>query len=224
LGVRLRPNVGALFIADDEPADAGDIFGASPVVKVAKPRKSRIHFDVQADVALLKEVQNALPLRQPHGKVRDAWERVASGVHKASGRDVDAKRCQERYKHLMSEFRRNQAANLRKSGKEEDFGEWEQLLQDLKEQEDEIKQENEEEKTAAKAKRDRDEADGERLRDNAVKRMRDRARAGADTVSNSSSDEELSTPNSSGLKGKGKRHRRSSSASYRVVRLGWSDY
>ncbi|XP_037512182.1 uncharacterized protein LOC119388880 [Rhipicephalus sanguineus] len=97
--------------------------GASPS---PAQRKARKRFRIDEDLCLLKEVACADPFSNP-----TAWEDVLRNVMLAVNRELTIRSIKERVDLLIGYFRQQNTANLRKSGTEEQYGEREQLLQDI---------------------------------------------------------------------------------------------
>ncbi|KAH6927945.1 hypothetical protein HPB50_009998 [Hyalomma asiaticum] len=102
---------------------AASPMNTSAVRQVRKPRR---HFRIHEDLCLLREVAAANPFENPQ-----MWEEVLRNVVAAIERDVTLRAVKERVELLLNYFRREDTANLRKSGTEEQYGELQQLLQEV---------------------------------------------------------------------------------------------
>ncbi|KAL3234133.1 hypothetical protein MRX96_048389 [Rhipicephalus microplus] len=91
-----------------------------------KEQVQNFTFDSYKDLCLLKEVVCADPFSNPA-----AWEDVLRNVMRAINRELTIRGIKERVDLLIGYFRQQDTANLRKSGTEEQYGEREQLLQDV---------------------------------------------------------------------------------------------
>jgi hypothetical protein len=107
------------------------------VVAVDAPPESRAiqrrKFGEEQDIALLKEVLACNAHTSKRGSLMDNFDAV-SGVLNTSRVlpwATDGKHCLDRYKLLVSCFKREDRAKSRASGTEEDFNEKEQLLSDI---------------------------------------------------------------------------------------------
>ncbi|KAH6942609.1 hypothetical protein HPB50_008434 [Hyalomma asiaticum] len=89
-------------------------------------RKPRKRFRIDEDLCLLKEVACADPFSNP-----TAWEDVLRNVMLAVNRELTICSIKERVDLLIGYFRQQDTANLRKSGTEEQYGEREQVLQNI---------------------------------------------------------------------------------------------
>nr|XP_037285119.1 uncharacterized protein LOC119178060 [Rhipicephalus microplus] len=89
-------------------------------------RKPRKRFRIDEDLCLLKEVVCTDPFSNPA-----AWEDVLRNVMRAINRELTIRGIKERVDLLIGYFRQQDTVNLRKSGTEEQYGEREQLLQDV---------------------------------------------------------------------------------------------
>lgn len=96
---------------------------ASPSTAQRKPRK---HFRIGEDLCLLKEVACVDPFGNPA-----AWEDMLQNVVKAVHHELTIRGIKERADLLVGYFRQQDTANLRKSSTGEQYGELEQLLQDI---------------------------------------------------------------------------------------------
>ncbi|KAH6946080.1 hypothetical protein HPB50_011584 [Hyalomma asiaticum] len=102
---------------------AASPMNASALRQVRKPRR---HFRIHKDSCLLREVAAANPFENPQ-----MWEGVLRNLIAAIERDVTLPAVKERVELLLNFFRREDTANLRKSGTEEQYGELQQLLQEV---------------------------------------------------------------------------------------------
>ncbi|KAH6933841.1 hypothetical protein HPB50_018596 [Hyalomma asiaticum] len=96
---------------------------ASPSPAQRKPRK---RFRIDEDLCLLKEVACADPFSN-----LTTWEDVLRNVMLAVNRELTIRSIKERVDLHIGYFRQQDTANRRKSVTEEQYGEWEQLLQDI---------------------------------------------------------------------------------------------
>jgi len=133
---------------------------------------TRRKFTKDLDLALLKEVQAAGAHRAPHGQTLLLFEQVAQHFN-ASGLvawKTDGKHCQDRFKLLIAKFRKEDKEKAAASGGAEEYGEYEQLCQDLATEIDDFKNEKEAAKTEAAEKEAKLVAAGEHVRDMAMVR------------------------------------------------------
>ncbi|KAH6924435.1 hypothetical protein HPB50_017492 [Hyalomma asiaticum] len=86
----------------------------------------RVRFTPSDDMALVQVVAEVRPMCDP-GK----WQEVARLVQEITGKVCTPRRVRERFDLLLVQFRRKDTKNRTRSGVEEDFGEWERLLQQL---------------------------------------------------------------------------------------------
>ncbi|KAM7284757.1 uncharacterized protein LOC121837148 [Ixodes scapularis] len=86
----------------------------------------RSRFVVADDILLLQEVAATNPFED-----HDRWRAVTEMVNKATGKNFTARAIRERCDLLLGHFRREDRANLRKSGTEEQYSEKEHLLQEI---------------------------------------------------------------------------------------------
>ncbi|KAH9383180.1 uncharacterized protein LOC144144873 [Haemaphysalis longicornis] len=104
-------------------AASNDTTPATSPVALRKPRK---WFCIDADLCLLREVATLNPFENP-----DAWGDVLKNVTRAVQRELTIRSVKERVDLLVGYFRHEDRANLRRSGTEEQYGEREQLLQEI---------------------------------------------------------------------------------------------
>ncbi|KAH6938663.1 hypothetical protein HPB50_011677 [Hyalomma asiaticum] len=86
----------------------------------------RVRFTPGDDMALIQVVAEVRPMCDP-GK----WQEVARLVQELTGKVSTPQQVRERFDLLLVQFRRKDTKNRTRSGVEEDFGEWERLLQEL---------------------------------------------------------------------------------------------
>ncbi|KAL1444905.1 hypothetical protein MTO96_045326 [Rhipicephalus appendiculatus] len=91
-----------------------------------EPPAKRFRFNIEADIFMLREVRAQDPYRNPN-----LWLSVAENLSLALGRSISARAIRERCDLLLAQFAHEDRANLRKSGTEEQYGEKEQLLQEI---------------------------------------------------------------------------------------------
>ncbi|KAI9357325.1 hypothetical protein DFJ73DRAFT_958055 [Zopfochytrium polystomum] len=125
-------------------------------------KQAAFRFSPTEDIALLKEVVRLQRFNAKHGKTKESWAEVASGVaqtlknHPHRNRP-DGLACQRRYGKLSDAFSKNTMAALHASGTDEEYKERDQLLQDLSDPEkeaEEAKRNEADEKKEASNKRE----------------------------------------------------------------------
>jgi hypothetical protein len=134
-------------------------------------RKKQFRFSEEYDKALLTQVITVFPFSLAHGKKTDGWKKIATSL-RASGMDLDHRRCQERTDLLLSSFRKSENESRRKSGVDENYTELDILLTDLVEMLDDLEANNE--KKARQMKQDEEAA--ERIRDAALQDLKKKRR------------------------------------------------
>ncbi|KAH7948829.1 hypothetical protein HPB49_002693 [Dermacentor silvarum] len=87
---------------------------------------SRTRFSQDTDLALLREVRAVKPFADQAG-----WASVATNVKTATQKDFSQRALRDRLDLLLAQYRRNDRANMRKSGTEEQYTEKDQLLQEI---------------------------------------------------------------------------------------------
>ncbi|KAH6947449.1 hypothetical protein HPB50_019038 [Hyalomma asiaticum] len=85
-----------------------------------------MRFNVHDDIALLREVTNINPFRDP-----TPWSTVAENLSVFVGRSFTPRAAKERCDRLMSQHVNDDRTNLRKSGTEEEYDEKAQLLDEI---------------------------------------------------------------------------------------------
>ncbi|XP_077557782.1 uncharacterized protein LOC144173145 [Haemaphysalis longicornis] len=98
----------------------------TPATSPAALRKPRKRFCMDEDLCLLREVATMNPFENP-----DAWGVVLKNVTRAVQRELNIRGVKERVDLLVGYFRQEDRASLRRSGTEEQYGEREQLLQEI---------------------------------------------------------------------------------------------
>ncbi|KAH6935929.1 hypothetical protein HPB50_011479 [Hyalomma asiaticum] len=103
-------------------------FGLSVMTENVPPRAPalRVRFTPGDDMALIQVVVEVRPMCDP-GK----WQEVARLVLEITGKVCTPRRVREGFDLLLVQFRRKDTKNRTRSGVEEDFSEWERLLQEL---------------------------------------------------------------------------------------------
>ncbi|XP_070392947.1 uncharacterized protein [Dermacentor albipictus] len=92
----------------------------------AAQRRPRKRFRIDEDLCLLREVAAADPYQNPA-----AWEEILRNLMLAVMREFTIRAIKERVDLLVGYFRQQDNVNLRRSGTEEQYGEREQLLQEI---------------------------------------------------------------------------------------------
>lgn len=93
-----------------------------------QPRRM-FRFNAARDILLLREVVGQRPFAAEHGQGARIWDQISSTLN-SIGMDVTSTTVRGRCAHLKQAFRKEQLAQLRRSGTEEEYDEREQLLQD----------------------------------------------------------------------------------------------
>ena len=75
-----------------------------------KARKSAFRFNAAADIALLKEVLVVEPYAAPHGETSKRWNSIVS----SSGSKFTSETARKRLAHLISQFKANNAQQIRR--------------------------------------------------------------------------------------------------------------
>ncbi|RLO11470.1 hypothetical protein DYB28_000912 [Aphanomyces astaci] len=85
------------------------------------------------DIVLLRQVSADLPFEASHGTIGSNWESVARTLTSCStfGRNVNGKKCQNRFNILLDEHKILRQEAMKASGASEDETEKTQLLDDL---------------------------------------------------------------------------------------------
>lgn len=118
---------------------------------------------------MLREVATDPPFSSPHGKLEEAWAKIAKALQEL-GVPVTARGARDRYNYLVKLFHSEDLKNLRKSGTEEEFTEREALLTELIEL-----QESSVEKKESERKRDaRDQELGKQIQSDALKSLKEK--------------------------------------------------
>ncbi|KAL1466878.1 hypothetical protein MTO96_042448 [Rhipicephalus appendiculatus] len=91
-----------------------------------EPPPKRFRFNIEADIYMLREVREQDPYRKP-----TLWLSIAENLSLALGWSISAWAIRERCDLLLAQFAQEDQAYLRKSGTEEQYGEKEQLLQEI---------------------------------------------------------------------------------------------
>ncbi|KAL1478784.1 hypothetical protein MTO96_052390 [Rhipicephalus appendiculatus] len=99
---------------------------ASPPSSASRLPTPRVRFSAADDLILVGVVAEIRPMSDP-----SRWQEVAKIVQEKTGKLCSARRARERFDLLLVQFRRKDNENRRKSGVEEDFGDLDQLLQEL---------------------------------------------------------------------------------------------
>eukprot|EP00123_Amoebidium_parasiticum_P015034 comp22750_c1_seq1/m.35492 comp22750_c1_seq1/g.35492 ORF comp22750_c1_seq1/g.35492 comp22750_c1_seq1/m.35492 type:complete len:233 (-) comp22750_c1_seq1:217-915(-) len=104
-----------------------------------KRQRKQFRFTVNDDIKLLREVIVQMPYKEGHGGKKKSWENVATMLVD-QGLEVTARRCQEHADMLLYQFSKHDGDISKKSGTAEEHAEKQQLLLELSEMVDEIKQ------------------------------------------------------------------------------------
>ncbi|KAH7971989.1 hypothetical protein HPB52_004752 [Rhipicephalus sanguineus] len=91
-----------------------------------EPPAKRFRFTIEVDIYMLREVREQDPYHN-----HTLWLTVAENLSLALGRTISARAIRERCDLLLAQFAQEDRANLRKSGTEQQYGEKEQLLQEI---------------------------------------------------------------------------------------------
>lgn len=119
---------------------AGDGDGGGAVAPAPRPvPPTKVRFNENDDVILMKEVIASRPYAAGYGKVMAAWDALASKVVAQAEakvtnfrpRHVDGKACQSRFKTLLDKHKKFNALSERKSGSSEEETELVTLLDDI---------------------------------------------------------------------------------------------
>ncbi|KAK4880049.1 hypothetical protein RN001_008195 [Aquatica leii] len=87
---------------------------------------ARLRFNVNDDITLLQQVIAVNPFENER-----RWDEVLHSVIKSSGKEFSIRSIREHIEHLLKLFVKEDRANLRKSGTEEEYLEKERLLQEV---------------------------------------------------------------------------------------------
>ncbi|KAG9408548.1 hypothetical protein AC1031_020406 [Aphanomyces cochlioides] len=94
------------------------------------PKKS---FCCTDDIVLLIAANDSKPWSAPSGTLMKAWSDIAADLkhNRRFGVVKDGQGCKTRFDKLLKSYREKTLAAMRRSGTEEEFGECEQLLEDI---------------------------------------------------------------------------------------------
>ncbi|KAG0409717.1 hypothetical protein HPB47_013168 [Ixodes persulcatus] len=98
----------------------------APAKRRTMPASLRLRFTVDEDLCLHREVRAVNPFASPEG-----WTLVYTNLLVALTRVFTIRAIRDRVDLLLGYFRQQDAANLRKSGTEEQYAEKDQLLQEI---------------------------------------------------------------------------------------------
>ena len=94
-------------------------------------RKKQFRFRACHNVSLLKSVHARDPFHAAKGEVMLRWKEVSNDLH-VDGIEVDDRRCQQHFRLLLDKFKREDNAELYKSGSAEDYDEMKRLLTEIR--------------------------------------------------------------------------------------------
>lgn len=126
------------------------------------------------DLTLLRQVSADTPFTAGHGRVMDAWDRVAStisSIHGFTRAKLDGKKAQNRFMSLLDKHSNDEKTSARASGVSEAYGEKRELLDNLASLVADHKQEEAVKTEAGKKKKEDDIAAGARARDAAMQSL-----------------------------------------------------
>jgi hypothetical protein len=108
-------------------------------------QKRQYRWNPSRHISLLRIILLRLPFSAPYKTKGVAWESVAEDYNLAVKQPnaIKGRKANEKFYSLLSIFRKNKAASLRKSGTNEEYTELDQLLEDLDELEHDSRIENE---------------------------------------------------------------------------------
>ena len=115
-----------------------------------RPKKKLFIWKRTHQILLLREVLNLKPYKHriSSPEIGQTWTRIAEilNSNKETQFDVTQRSCRERFCKIIQEFEKKNASELKASGIEADYGEYEQLCEDIKERMQECEKEIEKEK------------------------------------------------------------------------------
>ena len=94
-------------------------------------RKKQFRFRACHNVSLLKSVHARDPFHAAKGEVMLRWKEVSNDLH-VDGIEVNDRRCQQHFRLLLDKFKREDNAELYKSGSAEDYDEMKRLLTEIR--------------------------------------------------------------------------------------------
>ena len=98
---------------------------------IVSERKKQFRFRACHNVSLLKSVHARDPFHAAKGEVMLRWKEVSNDLH-VDGIEVDDRRCQQHFRLLLDKFKREDNAELYKSGSAEDYDEMKRLLTEIR--------------------------------------------------------------------------------------------
>eukprot|EP00743_Colponemidia_sp_Colp-15_P004974 GILK01005360.1.p1 GENE.GILK01005360.1~~GILK01005360.1.p1 ORF type:complete len:284 (-),score=59.47 GILK01005360.1:50-859(-) len=140
-----------------------------------KDQGKKFKFFPQRDIVLLREIETLEPWAAGHGQVLKTWIKVAENVSTVFKVKITDRACQDRFKLLETWFRKNDQENLRKSGKEEEFEERQQLLTEILAAKDDWESTKDSTISTQKAKKEEEQSKAEELREAALKTLREKS-------------------------------------------------
>ncbi|XP_069693831.1 uncharacterized protein [Periplaneta americana] len=87
---------------------------------------TRLRFTISDDICLLREVLAVNPYEDS-----SRWSDIHNKIREGTGKDFCLRTVKDHVQHLVQLWKKEDKANLRKSGTEEQYGEKEQLLQQI---------------------------------------------------------------------------------------------
>lgn len=140
---------------------------------IRKPRKNaRRKFTKELDLCLLKEVQAAGTHIPQHQETLTKFMEVATSLSESSALQwvTDGKHAHDRYRLVLGQWKRLDKERALTPGGGEEFGEYEQLCEDLRTEVDDLRAEKDEAKLDAIVKEDKMLQAGEGIRTQAMNR------------------------------------------------------
>ncbi|CAK4629471.1 hypothetical protein AeMF1_005741 [Aphanomyces euteiches] len=130
-------------------------------------------FGCADDNVLLKAVNETKPWRAGNGQIMQCWAELAIDLRENRRFRVakDGPGCKTRFDKLVKAYAAGSLAAMRRSGTDEEFGECEQLLEDIISQISDFKSERDEETAAGMARKDGIEKSGTLMRQLAMESL-----------------------------------------------------